>query len=61
MSKILEKIVEPSKVEVSSNFLLKIRVERIKSYKLATQTEECIVLESGESLITEGDYYEEGN
>lgn len=61
MSKILEKIIEPSKIEVNSFFLLKIKVEKIKSYKLATQTEECIVLETGESLITEGEYYEESN
>ena len=58
MSKILEKIIEPSKIFVGSSFLLKIKVERIKSYNLVTEAEENIVLESGENLITEGDYYE---
>lgn len=61
MSKILEKIIEPSKIEVKSFFMIKIKVEKIKGYKLMTETEECIVLESEENLITEGDYYEKGN
>lgn len=58
MSKILEKIIEPSKIFVGSSFLLKIKVERIKSYDLVTEAEKNIMLESGENLITEGDYYE---
>lgn len=58
MSKILEKIVEPSKIYVGSTFLLKIKVERIRSYNLVTEAEDNILLESGENLITEGDYYE---
>lgn len=61
MNKILEKIVEPSRIEVGSIFLLKIKVDRVKSYKLATETNENLILESGENLITEGDYYEESN
>ena len=58
MSKILEKILEPSKIFVGSSFLLKIKVERIKSHDLVTEAEDNIILESGENLITEGDYYE---
>lgn len=58
MSKILEKIIEPSRIETSSFFLLKIKVERIKSHNLVAETEENIVLETEENLITEGDYYE---
>lgn len=60
MSKILEKILEFSgdKIYTNSNFLLKIKVERIKSYNLITEAEDNILLESGENLITEGDYYE---
>lgn len=61
MTKILEKIVEPSRIEVGSIFLLKIKVERIKSHDLITETNENLILESGENLITEGDYYEESN
>ena len=58
MSKILEKIIEPSRIEVGSVFLLKVKVERIKSYSLITEAEDNIILETGENLITEGDYYE---
>lgn len=58
MSKILEKIVEPSKIYVGSTFGLKIKVERIKSYDLITENESNIILETGENLITEGDFYE---
>lgn len=58
MSKILEKIVEPSKVMNGSTFLLKIKVDRIQSHNLITEQEENIVLETEENLITEGDYYE---
>lgn len=58
MTKILEKIVEPSKIEVGSFFTIKIKVERVSSFNLITEEEENIVLETGENLITEGDYYE---
>ena len=57
MSKILEKIIEPSRIEVGSTFKLKIRVERIPSYQLVTESNDNIVLENGDDLITEGDYY----
>ena len=58
MTKILEKIVAPSKIEVGSFFTIKIKVERVSSFNLITEEEENIVLETGENLITEGDYYE---
>ncbi len=58
MSKILEKIIEPSRIEVGSIFLLKIKVERIRSYSLITEIDDNIILETGENLVTEGDYYE---
>ena len=58
MTKILEKIVEPSKIEVGSFFLLKVKVKREPSYSLMTENEENLILETGESIITEGDYYE---
>ena len=85
-TKILEKIVEPSKIVVGSTFLLKIKVERMQGYDLITENsvltvsevnnmsvEELnktlveylsnnnstnIITESGEKIITEGDYYE---
>ena len=57
-SKIIEKIVEPSKIEVGSSFLLKIKVQFIPSYQLITETSDNIITETGENLITEGDYYE---
>lgn len=58
MTKILEKIVEPSRIELGSVFLLKIKVDRVKSYNLITETNEELVLENNENLITEGEYYE---
>lgn len=58
MSKILEKIIEPSKIIVGSTFLVKVKVEKIQSYNLVTETDNTIILESGENIITEGDYYE---
>lgn len=57
-NKIIEKIVEPLRIEVGSTFLLKIRVERIQSYNLITENEENLVTETGDNIITEGDYYE---
>ena len=59
MTKIVEKIVEPSRIETGSIFLLKIKVEKVKSYNLITETNEDLILENGKNLITEGDYYEE--
>lgn len=61
MTKILEKIIEPSRIEVGSIFLLKIKVDRVKSHDLITEINESLILENGENLITEGDYYEESN
>lgn len=57
-NKIIEKIIEPSKVEVGSNFLLKIKVQFIPSCQLITETSDNIITETGENLITEGDFYE---
>lgn len=58
MSKIIDKIIEPSRIEVGSIFKLKIKVERILSYQLVTEFNEDIILENGDFLMTEGDYYE---
>ena len=57
-NKIIEKLVEPSKILVGSTFLLKVKVEFIKSYELITEDNNNIITEAGEKLITEGDYYE---
>lgn len=57
-NKIIEKLVEPSKILVGSTFLLKVKVEFIKSYELITEDNDNIITEAGEELITEGDYYE---
>lgn len=57
-SKILEKIVEPNKIVVGSTFLLKIKVQFIQSYQLVTETDDNIITEAGDILITEGDFYE---
>lgn len=57
-SKILEKILEPSRILVNSDFLLKIRVERIQSCNLITEDINNIITEDGKQLITEGDFYE---
>lgn len=57
-NKIIEKIIEPTKVEVGSNFLLKIKVQFIPSCQLITETSDNIITETGENLITEGDFYE---
>ena len=58
MSKVLEKIIEPDKIYTGSEFLLKIKVERVQSKKIISEIEEDIVTESGENFITEGDFYE---
>ena len=57
-NKIIEKILEPSKIYEGSTFLLKVKVEFIKSYELITEDNDNIITEAGEKLITEGDYYE---
>ena len=57
-NKIIEKIIEPTKVEVGSTFLLKIKVQFIESYQLITEAEDNLITEVGDNLITEGDYYE---
>lgn len=57
-NKILEKIVEPSKIFTGSTFKLKVKVEFIQSYNLITEDEENLITEDEENLITEGDYYE---
>lgn len=57
-NKIIEKIIETVKVEVGSNFLLKIKVQFIPSCQLIIETGENLITETGENLITEGDFYE---
>lgn len=47
MNKIIEKIVEPNKIEVGSTFLLKIKVKDILTSK------KILVTEQGKSIITE--------
>ena len=47
MNKIIEKIVEPNKIEVGSTFLLKIKVKDILTSK------KMLVTEQGKSIITE--------
>lgn len=55
-NKIIEKIIEPSKIVVSSNFLIKIKVKRIQSNKLISEDNCYLITEAEENLITEGDY-----
>ena len=57
-NKILEIIVEPTKLYVGSTFRLKVKVEFTPSYALTTQNSESIITEDGAQLITNGDYYE---
>lgn len=47
MNKIVEKIVEPNKVEVGSTFLLKIKIKDILTSK------KILVTEQGKSIVTE--------
>ena len=47
MNKIIEKIVEPSKIEIGSTFLLKVKVKDILTSK------KMLVTEQGKSLVTE--------
>ena len=57
-NKIIEKIIEPVKVETGSTFLLKVKVQFVQSYQLITENNNNLVTEAGDNLITEGDYYE---
>ena len=57
-NKILETLVEPSRVEVGSTFLIKVKVQFTPSYQLVTENSDTLITETGENLITEGDYYE---
>ena len=59
VNKILEKIIEPSKIIVGSSFLLKVKVDLIESYQLVTERGENIITEQDENIITEGDFYNE--
>ena len=54
-SKIIEKIIEPSKIEVGSKFLIKIKVERIKSYNLVTETSNLSVEDINNMSVEEFD------
>ena len=55
MNKIIEKIVEPNKIEVGSTFLLKIKVKDILTSKkmLVTEQGKSIVTEDNKSIISE--------
>lgn len=58
-NKIIEKIVEPSKIVVGSNFLIKVKVQFTPSYQLVTENNDYLITEDGDMLFTEGDYYEQ--
>lgn len=58
-NKILETIVEPSKIIVGSTFLIKVKVDLIESYQLITEKEDHLIMETGENILTEGDFYNE--
>ena len=47
MNKIVEKIVEPNKIEVGSTFLLKVKVKDILTSK------KMLITEQGKSIFTE--------
>ena len=57
-NKILETSVEPSHIEVNSTFLLKVKIQFTPSYQLVTENNDNIITETGDTFITEGDYYE---
>lgn len=57
-NKILETLVEPSKIEVGSTFLLKVKIQFTRSYQIVTENNDNIITENEDNLITEGDYYE---
>lgn len=56
MYKIQEIILEPDKIYIGSNFLIKVKVELI-SENIETENLEDIMTEDNQILITEGDYY----
>lgn len=58
LNKITEVIVEPTKMNVSSNFRVKVKVQFTPSYNLVTQDNNNLITEDGNQIITEGDYYE---
>lgn len=58
-SKILEIIVEPSKIFVEDKFKIKVKVQLTPSYNLITENNNILITENGEGIITEGDYYAE--
>lgn len=58
VNKILEVIVEPTKLYVGDKFRLKVKVQFTASYALITQNNENIITEDGNQIITNGDYYE---
>lgn len=58
-NKILETIVEPSKIIVGSTFLIKVKVDLIESYQLLTEKGDNLIMETGENIITEGDFFNE--
>lgn len=57
-NKILETLVEPAHIEVGSTFLLKVKIQFTPSYQLVTENNDNIITETGDTFITEGDYYE---
>ena len=57
VNKILEVIVEPTKLYVGDKFRLKVKVQFTASYALITQNNENIITEDGNQIITNGDYY----
>ena len=57
-NKILEVIVEPTKLYVGDKFRLKVKVQFTPSYALITQDENNIITEDENQIITQGDYYE---
>lgn len=57
-NKILEVIVEPTKLYVGDKFRLKVKAQFTPSYALVTQDNNNITTENGDQIITEGDYYE---
>lgn len=59
MSRIIEIIVEPAKIEVGSKFMLKVKADRLKSLDLILEDNIMLCTENEDELITEGDYYEE--
>lgn len=57
-NKILETLVEPAHIEVGSTFLLKVKIQFTQSYQLLTENRDNLITETGDTFITEGDYYE---